>query len=104
MPETLFDKWMGYNEKPKNKKIEAEDQEADEIFAGIQDYMDQRRKRDNKREQKLPEKRQAVTPADVLGGLKKDLALVSQGICNTYVEQWDNLPEVKSFVKKKNLW
>lgn len=101
MPETLFDKWMGYNEKPKNKKIEAEDQEADEIFAGIQDYMDQRRKRDNKREQKLPEKRQAVTPADVLGGLKKDLALVSQGICNTYVEQWDNLPEVKSFVKKK---
>ena len=97
----MFDKWMGYNEKPKNKKLEAEDQEADEIFAGIQDYMDQRRKRSNKREPKLPEKRQTVTPADVLGGLKKDLALVSQGICNTYTEQWNNLPEVKSFVKKK---
>jgi hypothetical protein len=79
MPESLFDKWMGYSEKSKSRKLEQEDLEADAIFEGIQEYMDQRRKRITSPPSKPLEKRPTLTAGAILSDLKPALSTVTEG-------------------------
>jgi hypothetical protein len=38
----MFDKWMGYNDKPfRSATVETEDLEADKAYDEIQNYMDE---------------------------------------------------------------
>lgn len=98
--DTLFDRWSGFQEKRPVEKVDPEDDEADKIYADVDEFVDNRRRRHREKSVKeLVAKKRKPTVASLFADVKSDLQTITPGTMN--VEQWQSIPEVKPHARKK---
>jgi len=98
--DTLFDRWSGFQEKRPVDKVDPEDDEADKIYANVDEFVDSRRRRHREKSVKeLVAKKRKPTVASLFADVKSDLQTITPG--RMYAEQWQGIPEVKPHARKK---
>lgn len=102
--DTLFDRWSGFPDKrPAAEKPDPEDDEADQIYANVDEFVDSRRRRHREKSVKeLVAKKRKPTVASLFADVKSDLQTITPGMLYLLtIEQWQGIPEVKPHAKKK---
>ena len=102
--DTLFDRWSGFpDKKPHTDKPDAEDDEADKVYADVDEYLDLRRKRHREKAVvELVAKKRKPTVASLFADVKETLRSVTIGTEYLLtVEQWNEIPAAKPHARKK---